>query len=214
MDCSRLPLSTTSTLHPFNIQIMHRLFARSARSLNRVRARVELSVPRLYSTPASFSNTIISPTPTFFSSVHPPTEQPGSVYTQIPAFRCLDGEGSVLSSVSPELLSELERIPAETLSRIYETMTLLPGLDTLLSSSQRQGRISFYMTSYGEEGGECSPEHRRARLLADPLVSQLLSAARRRGSPTMRCLRSTGRLVCCSTEDGRKPAHFVNPRRG
>ncbi|KAK4050377.1 hypothetical protein OIV83_003446 [Microbotryomycetes sp. JL201] len=35
---------------------------------------------------------------------------------------------------------------------MYKTMIFMPVMDTILSSSQRQGRISFYMTSYGEEG--------------------------------------------------------------
>ena len=33
----------------------------------------------------------------------------------------------------------------------YRTMALLNQMDTLLYNAQRQGRISFYMTSYGEE---------------------------------------------------------------
>jgi Dehydrogenase E1 component len=33
----------------------------------------------------------------------------------------------------------------------YKTMNLLPILDTLLYSVQRQGKISFYMTTHGEE---------------------------------------------------------------
>ncbi|KAH8825054.1 thiamine diphosphate-binding protein [Flagelloscypha sp. PMI_526] len=35
--------------------------------------------------------------------------------------------------------------------RMYEHMQLLPALDTLLYNVQRQGKISFYMTAYGEE---------------------------------------------------------------
>lgn len=34
---------------------------------------------------------------------------------------------------------------------IYRSMSLLPQLDQVLYSAQRQGRISFWMTSYGEE---------------------------------------------------------------
>jgi 2-oxoisovalerate dehydrogenase E1 component alpha subunit len=33
----------------------------------------------------------------------------------------------------------------------YRTMTLIPILDNVLYQSQRQGRISFYMQSAGEE---------------------------------------------------------------
>lgn len=34
---------------------------------------------------------------------------------------------------------------------MYKDMTLLNVLDRILYESQRQGRISFYMTNYGEE---------------------------------------------------------------
>lgn len=35
---------------------------------------------------------------------------------------------------------------------MYKDMTLLNSMDQILYDSQRQGRISFYMTNYGEEG--------------------------------------------------------------
>lgn len=35
---------------------------------------------------------------------------------------------------------------------MYKSMTLLNSMDKILYESQRQGRISFYMTNYGEEG--------------------------------------------------------------
>ncbi|KZW03819.1 branched-chain alpha-keto acid dehydrogenase E1-alpha subunit [Exidia glandulosa HHB12029] len=63
----------------------------------------------------------------------------------IPTFRVLDGEGRVLEGAEePEIDRELAR-------RLYENMNLLPALDNLLYNVQRQGKISFYMTSYGEE---------------------------------------------------------------
>lgn len=34
---------------------------------------------------------------------------------------------------------------------MYRTMVLLNTMDTILYESQRQGRISFYMTTFGEE---------------------------------------------------------------
>jgi 2-oxoisovalerate dehydrogenase E1 component alpha subunit len=34
---------------------------------------------------------------------------------------------------------------------MYRTMILLNTMDTILYDSQRQGRISFYMTTFGEE---------------------------------------------------------------
>lgn len=36
--------------------------------------------------------------------------------------------------------------------KMYQCMTLLNTMDRILYESQRQGRISFYMTNYGEEG--------------------------------------------------------------
>lgn len=36
--------------------------------------------------------------------------------------------------------------------KMYEKMTLLNTMDKILYECQRQGRISFYMTNYGEEG--------------------------------------------------------------
>ena len=38
------------------------------------------------------------------------------------------------------------------MTKMYHTMTLLNTMDRVLYESQRQGRISFYMTNYGEEG--------------------------------------------------------------
>ena len=35
---------------------------------------------------------------------------------------------------------------------MYKKMTMLNVMDKILYESQRQGRISFYMTNYGEEG--------------------------------------------------------------
>ena len=39
-----------------------------------------------------------------------------------------------------------------TLRKMYHSMKMLNIMDTILYDAQRQGRISFYMTSYGEEG--------------------------------------------------------------
>ena len=37
-------------------------------------------------------------------------------------------------------------------TKMYKCMTQLNTMDRILYESQRQGRISFYMTNYGEEG--------------------------------------------------------------
>lgn len=44
-----------------------------------------------------------------------------------------------------------EQIDKETVLKMYRDMTLLNSMDKILYESQRQGRISFYMTNYGEE---------------------------------------------------------------
>ncbi|KAI8926188.1 thiamine diphosphate-binding protein [Entophlyctis helioformis] len=45
----------------------------------------------------------------------------------------------------------LEQLDKETLLKMYKNMVLLNSMDIVLYEAQRQGRISFYMTSYGEE---------------------------------------------------------------
>lgn len=42
----------------------------------------------------------------------------------------------------------------ETLKKMYRSMTLLNQMDNILYESQRQGRISFYMTNFGEEAAQ------------------------------------------------------------
>lgn len=43
------------------------------------------------------------------------------------------------------------KLDKETVVKMYKDMTLLNVMDKILYESQRQGRISFYMTNYGEE---------------------------------------------------------------
>uniref|UniRef100_A0A8D1XPD9 2-oxoisovalerate dehydrogenase subunit alpha n=1 Tax=Sus scrofa TaxID=9823 RepID=A0A8D1XPD9_PIG len=45
-----------------------------------------------------------------------------------------------------------QKLPQEKVLKFYKSMTLLNTMDRILYESQRQGRISFYMTNYGEEG--------------------------------------------------------------
>lgn len=44
------------------------------------------------------------------------------------------------------------QLDEEKVVKMYQRMTLLNTMDRILYESQRQGRISFYMTNYGEEG--------------------------------------------------------------
>lgn len=62
-----------------------------------------------------------------------------------PCYRIMDSDGAILNrDLYPE-------IPADELIRWYTLMVQTHHMDTILYDAQRQGRISFYMTSYGEE---------------------------------------------------------------
>ncbi|XP_066140007.1 2-oxoisovalerate dehydrogenase subunit alpha, mitochondrial [Euwallacea fornicatus] len=68
-----------------------------------------------------------------------------SSFSAIPTYRVLDNEGKLIEAESEPQLDE------ETLVKMYTNMSVLNLMDKILYESQRQGRISFYMTSYGEE---------------------------------------------------------------
>ena len=63
----------------------------------------------------------------------------------IPIYRVMDRYGKVFNS------SHEPEIATEELQHMYKSMTMLNSMDKILYESQRQGRISFYMTNYGEE---------------------------------------------------------------
>jgi len=63
----------------------------------------------------------------------------------IPIYRVMDRNGVVFDE------SHDPRLSKEELIKWYKSMTLLNTMDKILYESQRQGRISFYMTNYGEE---------------------------------------------------------------
>ncbi|GLB38238.1 putative branched-chain alpha-keto acid dehydrogenase E1-alpha subunit [Lyophyllum shimeji] len=63
----------------------------------------------------------------------------------IPTFRVLDGVGKPIEG------AEVPEIDEKLAHKLYENMQLLPTLDNVLYNVQRQGKISFYMTSHGEE---------------------------------------------------------------
>ena len=72
---------------------------------------------------------------------------PISSINEIKTIRICDTEGNAIKNAKlPEELTEIA-----TLKGIYEKIILLAGMDKLLYEAQRQGRISFYMTSSGEE---------------------------------------------------------------
>jgi len=67
------------------------------------------------------------------------------VYNGIPIYRVMDRSGVVFDE------SHDPGLDGEEMVKWYKSMTLLNTMDKILYESQRQGRISFYMTNYGEE---------------------------------------------------------------
>ena len=63
----------------------------------------------------------------------------------IPIYRVMDRYGKVFDQTHEP------NIDLEELQHMYKSMTMLNSMDKILYESQRQGRISFYMTNYGEE---------------------------------------------------------------
>ncbi|ORY34855.1 Thiamin diphosphate-binding protein [Naematelia encephala] len=68
-----------------------------------------------------------------------------AVAKTIPTYRVLDEEGQ------PARGATIPEISRDEALAMYRTMTLIPIVDNVLYQSQRQGRISFYMQSSGEE---------------------------------------------------------------
>ncbi|XP_059299087.1 2-oxoisovalerate dehydrogenase subunit alpha 1, mitochondrial-like isoform X1 [Lycium ferocissimum] len=64
---------------------------------------------------------------------------------RLPCYRVLNDDGSLISN------SIHEQIGQEVAVNMYSAMVTLKTMDTFLYEAQRQGRISFYMTSFGEE---------------------------------------------------------------
>lgn len=85
----------------------------------------------------------------FFDKVAPKTLSGNSNSKGgIPTYRLMDGVGKLLPGVAEESLE----LTKEEAIRIYDKMLLLPAIDVILYNAQRQGRVSFMMTSHGEEG--------------------------------------------------------------
>nr|ACO13127.1 2-oxoisovalerate dehydrogenase subunit alpha, mitochondrial precursor [Lepeophtheirus salmonis] len=68
-----------------------------------------------------------------------------NAYDGIPIYRVCNRKGQVIVPGGDPGIDKDELI------RMYKSMTLLNTMDKILYESQRQGRISFYMTNYGEE---------------------------------------------------------------
>ncbi|XP_058793332.1 2-oxoisovalerate dehydrogenase subunit alpha, mitochondrial [Phymastichus coffea] len=79
----------------------------------------------------------------------------------IPTYRVLDDSNTEAQDC---------RIGDEQLVKMYESMVKLNVMDAVLYESQRQGRISFYMTNYGEEA--CQIGSAAALADEDPVYAQ------------------------------------------
>eukprot|EP01114_Cavostelium_apophysatum_P003031 TRINITY_DN1274_c0_g1_i1.p1 TRINITY_DN1274_c0_g1~~TRINITY_DN1274_c0_g1_i1.p1 ORF type:complete len:448 (+),score=86.68 TRINITY_DN1274_c0_g1_i1:98-1441(+) len=63
----------------------------------------------------------------------------------LPTYRIMDEFGNVLDQ------SQLPPLDKATVVKMYTSMITLTTMDSILYNVQRQGRISFYMTHFGEE---------------------------------------------------------------
>lgn len=63
----------------------------------------------------------------------------------IPIYRVMNSDGFVENSTQDPELSK------DVVQKMFRDMVLLNTMDKILYESQRQGRISFYMTNFGEE---------------------------------------------------------------
>lgn len=63
----------------------------------------------------------------------------------LPTYAVTDADGNWLNA------AEDPKLPNETLLKVYTQMIQMNQMDEILYDIQRQGRISFYMTCYGEE---------------------------------------------------------------
>ncbi|KAL3278443.1 hypothetical protein HHI36_013764 [Cryptolaemus montrouzieri] len=66
-------------------------------------------------------------------------------YEPIPVYRVLNQKSQIIDETHNPKLSE------DVLLKMYRNMSFISVMDKILYESQRQGRISFYMTNSGEE---------------------------------------------------------------
>ncbi|CAH1793114.1 unnamed protein product [Owenia fusiformis] len=66
----------------------------------------------------------------------------------MPVYRLMDKKGKILDPSQDPKLDE------DKVKKMYKNMVTLKIMDKIMYDSQRQGRISFYMTNFGEEGAQ------------------------------------------------------------
>ena len=99
----------------------------------------------------------------------------------IPVYRVLSRDGKVL--VPAQEPKELVK-DKDLLRRVYREMVTLNVMDQILYEAQRQGRISFYMTSYGEEAthmGSAAALQPDDEVFAQVRLAPFMTTARFRG---------------------------------
>lgn len=69
-------------------------------------------------------------------------------YEKIPIYRVMNRDGIIEDPSQDPNLSQ------EIVTKMFRDMVLLDTMDRILYESQRQGRISFYMTNFGEEASQ------------------------------------------------------------
>jgi len=66
-------------------------------------------------------------------------------YKAAPCYKILDDDGRRIASI------DLEEVDKDFALKMYSDMVTVQVMDTIFYEAQRQGRISFYLTSIGEE---------------------------------------------------------------
>ena len=66
-----------------------------------------------------------------------------------PIFHIMDTEGNIINEKYYEEMKKI--LSDEQIVGMYRTMIRLETMDDILYNAQRQGRVSFYMTNFGEE---------------------------------------------------------------
>ncbi|KAJ3361365.1 hypothetical protein GGF32_007411 [Allomyces javanicus] len=130
-------LSRTAAVHP-------RLTAR--RALATSAARLQASAPEVVvSAPLAHA---AADGPKFPGALHSKYTHELAFIKQsavLPTYRVLDQDGQIVDAAQDPHVDEAWAV------KVYKTMVTLNTMDMILYEAQRQGRISFYMTNYGEE---------------------------------------------------------------
>ncbi|KAH8385964.1 hypothetical protein KR200_008916 [Drosophila serrata] len=116
---------------------------RHQQPLKAIRGAISAAAPRAYSSDASseYANFPGAKAP-FVSKLK--FNMPED-YAPIPIYRVMDRDGFIADE------SQDPQLGREVVEKMFRDMVLLNTMDKILYESQRQGRISFYMTNFGEE---------------------------------------------------------------